>query len=258
MSQLTELVKDIAEKEGGEYKITCKEFEVVEELLENRRAKYSYNSFNGIFRFVMPTFIHASCNRWITEWVQGMVTSGDIEQAGVEVLIHATLTNFKEDYNRSAKDPDAGIYPRGRKWPTMALEAGYSESYDALVDDMNLLLQGTQGRIGLVIVVKIEPLAQGETDIYDGFVQVYEYDQKLNRSVTRGRRKRLYPPPSSRSQQCLNFTWTQLLRNKIGEHISDSEQTPPLYLEDLRAILDENIARHLAFKYGESDDSERD
>ncbi|KAK9481638.1 hypothetical protein V1527DRAFT_479033 [Lipomyces starkeyi] len=52
----------------------------------------------------------------------------------------------------------AGIYPRGRKWPTMALEAGYSESYDALIDDMDLLLQGTQRRIGLVIVVKIEPL----------------------------------------------------------------------------------------------------
>ncbi|KAK9368233.1 hypothetical protein V1509DRAFT_609751 [Lipomyces kononenkoae] len=255
---LTEVVRDIAEKEEGEYKITWKQFQEVEELLDNRRAKYSYNSFKGILRFLMPTFIHASCNRWITKWVQEMVASGDIEPAGVEVLIDATLKNFKEDYNRSAKDPYAGIYPRGRKWPTMALEAGYSESYDALVDDMDLLLQGTQGRIGVVIVVKIEPLAPGETEIQNGFVQVYEYDQKLNRSVTRGRRKRLYPPPSNRLQQCLNFTWNQVLRNKIGEHISDSEQTPPLYLENLRAILDENVARHLAFKYDGDDDSEKE
>ncbi|KAK9261697.1 hypothetical protein V1519DRAFT_444808, partial [Lipomyces tetrasporus] len=185
-----------------------------------------------------------------------MVASDDIEPAGVKVFIDATLKNFKEDYNRSAKDPYAGIYPRGRKWPTMALEAGYSERYDALVGDTDLLLQGTQGRIGLVIVVKIEPLAPGETEIQNGFVQVYEYDQKLNRSVRSGRRKRLYPPPSSRLQPCLKFTWNQVLRNKIGEHISDSEQTPPLYLENLRSILDENVTRHLAFKSRGDDDSE--
>ncbi|KAK9326113.1 hypothetical protein V1517DRAFT_335351 [Lipomyces orientalis] len=129
-----------------------------------------------------------------------MANSGDIEPAGVKLLIDATLKNFKEDYNRSAKDPDAGIYPHGKKWPTMALEAGYSESYEVLIDYTDLVLQGTQGRIGLVIVVKIEPLAPGETEIQNGFVQVYEYDQMLNRSVKRGRRKRLYPPPSNRSQ----------------------------------------------------------
>ncbi|KAK9241694.1 hypothetical protein V1506DRAFT_549978 [Lipomyces tetrasporus] len=258
MLPLTEVAKDIAEKEEGEYKITWKQFQEVEELLENRRAKYSYNSFTGMLRFLMPTFIHASCNRWITEWVQEMVNAGDIEPAGVKVFIDATLKDFKENYSRSAKDPDAGIYPRGRKWPTMALEAGYSESYDALVDDTDLLLQGTQGRIGMVIVVKIEPLAPGETEIQNGFLQVYEYDQNLNRSVRRGRRKRLYPPPSNRLQQCLKFTWNQVLRNKIGEHISDSEQTPPLYLENLRAILVENVARHLAFKSHGDDDSEKE
>ncbi|KAK9312410.1 hypothetical protein V1522DRAFT_424819 [Lipomyces starkeyi] len=155
MLPLTDVAKDIAEKEEGEYKITWKQFQEVEELLENGRAKYSYNSFTGMLRFLMPTFIHASCNRWITEWVQEVVNAGDIEPAGVKVFIDATLIDFKENYSRSAKDPGAGIYPCGRKWPTMALEAGYLESYDALVDDMDLLLQGTQGRIGMVIVVRL-------------------------------------------------------------------------------------------------------
>ncbi|KAK9238724.1 hypothetical protein V1525DRAFT_387284 [Lipomyces kononenkoae] len=253
MLPLSEVAKDIA-KEGGEYKITWKQFQEVEELLENRRAKYSYNSYTGMLRFLMPTFIHASGNRWITEWVQEMVNAGDIEPAGVKVFIDAALKDFKENYSRSAKDPDAGIYPRGRKWPTMALEAGYSVSYDALLDDTDLLLQGTQGRIGMVIVVKIEPLAPGETEIQNGFVQVYEYDQNLNRSV----RRAVVPPPSNRLQQRQKFTWNQVLRYKIGEHISDSEQTPPLYLENLRAILEENVARHLAFNYHGDDGSEKE
>jgi hypothetical protein len=42
------------------------------------------------------------------------------------------------------------------------------------------------------------------------------------------------------------------------ENIDDSEQLPPLYLENLRAILNENIARHLAFKYGDEQDSEKE
>ncbi|KAK9319197.1 hypothetical protein V1517DRAFT_349321 [Lipomyces orientalis] len=235
------------ENEEGEYKITWKEFQEVEELLENRRAEYSYNTFNGILRFVMPTFIHASCNTWITKWVQEMVASGDIEPAGVEVFIDATLKDFKEYYNRRRVNYHGDSF-------------GIISDSRIAVSWNNYGIRGRtqKGRIGLVIVVKIEPLAPGETEIQKGFVQVYEYDQKLNRSVTRGRRKRLYPPPSSRLQQCLKFTWTEVLRNKIGEDISDSEQTPPLYLENSRTILDENIARHLAFKYPEDDDSERD
>ena len=60
--------------------------------------RYSYNAATGLLRFLMPTFIHASCNRWITEWVQGMVTSGDIQLEGVEVIINASLKDFKEAY----------------------------------------------------------------------------------------------------------------------------------------------------------------
>jgi hypothetical protein len=63
--------------------------------------------------------------------------------------------------------------------------------------------------------------------------------------------------PNSSLSELLKFTWNQVLGYKIDEHISDSEQTPLLYLEHLRAILDENIVRHLAFKYGGGDDSEK-
>jgi hypothetical protein len=57
-------------------------------------------------------------------------------------------------------------------------------------------------------------------------------------------------------QQSLKFTWEEVLRNKIEEHISDSEQPPPLYLEGLRMILNDAVPRHLAFKSGENNDLE--
>jgi len=73
-------------------------------------------------------------------------------------------------------------------WPTIALEAGYSERFDALLEDTDLLLQGTKGRIGIVIVVKLEPLKANETSIQNGFVQVYKYDRLTNGTVRYGDR----------------------------------------------------------------------
>ena len=73
-------------------------------------------------------------------------------------------------------------------WPTMALEAGYSESYEALLEDTDLLLKGTEGSIGIVIVVKLEPLKANETTIQNGFVQAFKYDRSTNGRVRYGGR----------------------------------------------------------------------
>ena len=48
-------------------------------------------------------------------------------------------------------------------WPTIALEVGYSESYEDLVGDARLLIEGTGGRISLVFLIKMDPLGPGET-----------------------------------------------------------------------------------------------
>jgi hypothetical protein len=57
------------------------------------------------------------------------------------------------------------------------LESGCSEGYDDLLDDVDLLLIGSEGRIGIAIVVKIEPRAQGEDTIQRAFIEVYEYNK---------------------------------------------------------------------------------
>lgn len=51
---------------------------------------------------------------------------------------------------------DALVQVRGRKWPTVALETGYSESPDSLSQDADILLNGSGGRIEIVITVKME------------------------------------------------------------------------------------------------------
>jgi hypothetical protein len=75
----------------------------------------------------------------------------------------------------SRKDPDSAIYLDDRIWPTIAFECGYSETHAKLLDDIDLLLEGSEGRIGFVIVAKIEPLKPDETQIKDGHIKRYCY-----------------------------------------------------------------------------------
>lgn len=72
--------------------------------------------------------------------------------------------------------PDAGIYPHGRKWPSVVLEVGYSETYEALLQDADLLLEGSEGRIGVVIIVKLQRLALEEESISHGFMETHTWD----------------------------------------------------------------------------------
>lgn len=64
-----------------------------------------------------------------------------------------------------------------RKWPTIALELGYKESKLELITGINILLEGSKGRIGYVIMVQIEQLAAGDQEIQEGYVELYKYNQ---------------------------------------------------------------------------------
>ena len=63
--------------------------------------------------------------------------------------------------------------PGDRYWPTIVFEVGYAEPYDDLKDDVKLLLEGSEGRISKVIIIKIEPLREGETEVQRGFVEMW-------------------------------------------------------------------------------------
>lgn len=84
----------------------------------------------------------------------------------------------------STKIPDGQLYlPLRRRWPTIALEAGYSETYRAIKRDMKLLIEGSQGDIGCVILVKIQPLSATGQSIQEGFVEVWKFDQATKKAV---------------------------------------------------------------------------
>lgn len=54
------------------------------------------------------------------------------------------------------EEPDAFVKFRGRKWPSIALETGYSEGGDELKQDADMLLYGSRGRLGVVSTIKID------------------------------------------------------------------------------------------------------
>jgi hypothetical protein len=49
------IVKDIALKDSGKYKIPPEWFEKVEEILSSNGAKYSYNQEKSLLRFYLPS-----------------------------------------------------------------------------------------------------------------------------------------------------------------------------------------------------------
>jgi hypothetical protein len=51
------------------------------------------------------------------------------------------------------------------------------------------LLEGSTGKIGRVILVNLEPLTKGATEIEEGFVEVWKYDKTaFNDAVKRSYR----------------------------------------------------------------------
>lgn len=68
----------------------------------------------------------------------------------------------------------------------------------------------------------------------------------------------LYPPPANHSQQCIEFSWYEILRNKKSDLCITEEAPPPMYLDDLRAEIDEGVEHHLKFENGELDDDGSD
>lgn len=87
----------------------------------------------------------------------------------------------------SDKIPDALLYPDRTKaladGPSIALEVGYSETMQDLQNDARVLLEGSKGKIKLVILVKIEPpLQPDDTTLHSGSLQLWRYDDKTKKA----------------------------------------------------------------------------
>jgi hypothetical protein len=63
-----------------------------------------------------------------------------------------------------------------------------SELYESLVEDATILLEGSKGRVGLVIIIKIFPLKPRETTLQKGFVEVWYLDPLTSKAAKRQNR----------------------------------------------------------------------
>ena len=90
-----------------------------------------------------------------------------------------------------------GVLPGDQFRPSIIFEIGYAERYEDLKEDMKILHEGSQGKITTVIIIKLEPFAEGEIEIQKGFVEVWHLiDGKAKKE---GERKvTILPTPSRR------------------------------------------------------------
>jgi hypothetical protein len=66
--------------------------------MDDYYARYTYNSFTGILRFRMPTWMHESAINWMYRWAMQMVLLGDVDLKSLDVCTNVTLRNFQGRY----------------------------------------------------------------------------------------------------------------------------------------------------------------
>lgn len=60
--------------------------------------------------------------------------------SGLYLQVNIDQFRFKDAYAGSMKNPIASVFPMPtRPWPTIALDMGYSETHDELMNDADLL-----------------------------------------------------------------------------------------------------------------------
>lgn len=130
----------------------------------NHGFTYTYNTLTKAFIVqCMPTPFHTSVQRFFNASAQnslnrtfGIDNSSD---SGLLVGHSNDIKGFKGIKGLrigGTKIPDFAIRARGTKYPSVAMECGFSEYWADLLCDAGLLLVGTKGQTRLVILVKLK------------------------------------------------------------------------------------------------------
>ncbi|KAN0068404.1 hypothetical protein V8E54_013600, partial [Elaphomyces granulatus] len=131
-------------------------------------------------------------------------------------------------------------------WPTICLEVGYTEVYDKLLRDADILLEGSAGDIGQVLLIKLEPLLPDATEITHGLVEVWKFDVSAGTKKIVGGRRTLFPRPPNAASQRLVFSWRDLLADKMQACLVGPARSPPtLKLDLLRAQIEKATVWYL-------------
>ncbi|CUS07112.1 unnamed protein product [Tuber aestivum] len=183
---------------------------------------YTYRPAIGRLAVKITTQMHGTVASWASELIAEGVEKG------------------------ATKVPDIALFPGECSWPTIVFEFGYAEPYDQLKDDVKLLLEGSEGQITKVIVIKLEPLQEGETEIQRGFVEVWHL--RNGAATKEGWRKNLFPPPRSHEAQEIMLSLGDILGDEF-ENLANqgwgAADTLALPFDALREFIDKATRRHL-------------
>ncbi|CUS06868.1 unnamed protein product [Tuber aestivum] len=227
--------------------IPPEEFQSLEKCIGVR--SYTYRPSIEKLTIKMCTPMHAMVICWAGELIAEGVAQQAFDRGDLTQISKERMTRFVGEYQDIIKSPDVALVPSGRYRPTIVFEFGYAEPYGQLKAETTLLLEGTQGSITKVVIIKLDPLAAGETKIKKGFVEVWHLvDGKVKQE---GRRKKLFPVPESHAQQMLKFRLRDILRNKFFDLVNPGwgkSDTLDLHFDGLRKVIMEATVRHLINK----------
>ncbi|PWW75102.1 hypothetical protein C7212DRAFT_326245, partial [Tuber magnatum] len=191
--------------------IPQEDFARLEPHIGNRA--YTYRPATGELRIKVPSQIHGTVSSWASDLRQEGEVVGAFDCRDLSLISEGSLQGFMGEYEGIIKVPDCAIVPRGRFWPTLVFEFGYTEPYEDLKADVKLSLEGSAGKISKIIIIKLDPLRDGETEIQKGFVEIWHLvDGQVKKH---GRRKSLFPPPRSHAEQKLELSLRDILRSQL-------------------------------------------
>lgn len=131
-------------------------------------------------------------------------------------------------YRGFRKQPDAVIDVPNLMFPTLAVESGFSKSYDGLLHDMNRLLIGGNGEIRAVIIVKWTRHANLHVD---GLLELYRLDRQGMPRLQQ--REIIFPMPAGNPAQQLDFERRELCGGQVQAG-RNPHTILPLLVRDLR------------------------
>ncbi|CAG8891849.1 unnamed protein product [Penicillium egyptiacum] len=218
--------------------------QIVESINQTRdgySTRKNYNSWTKVLRItIMPTVLHDCVQTWWRVTEIALRDTGDLtgyEQTQIETL-------FRSGPSRcSRKEPDFFIRTNNDLLPSLAMESGWSESWNHLMDDMNLLLVGGDGAINAVVILKWQ--LNRPATLVSGFVELYVRDRR-GMPVCRQREDVFPIPPQTQTPQRLELT----RREVFGPHLlpDPTRNGPPnamVYLEinQLRLVATRALQR---------------
>ncbi|KAJ5895219.1 hypothetical protein N7495_006910 [Penicillium taxi] len=175
----------------------------------NSSYRLSYSSVSLVLRLiVMPTPAHDCSAKWWRLCELDMVATGVLtpfEQAQFESNVGTTMKFTTGPYLGSVKQPDFFIRTDDEVLPSLVIEVGWSESYDDLLSDLNLLMIGGDGMIRTTIIIKLSKSTKRGVTTVNGFIELYTLNRR-GIPVIKQEEVYLCTLPTNRAVQSLRLT----------------------------------------------------